>query len=161
VVDEHLTDLAAGVHGDERVDGCVTRIGVQACGQRPALGPSPGSVVDLKCCPEQWPGLRGKEIPRDHQVAGGVSGTKSGEVDDGAELSAADQQVAEVKIAMEPDRGTVSGWRSERGLPYCGHRGYVERALHCRYRSPRRVIAVSHWHAGDIVVGIRGGRFHR
>ena len=103
MVDEHLTDLAAGVHGDERVDGCVTRIGVQACGQRPALGPSPGSVVDLKCCPEQWPGLRGKEIPRDHQVAGGVSGTKSGEVDDGAELSAADQQVAEVKIATKPD----------------------------------------------------------
>ncbi len=52
MVDKHLTDLAVGVHGDERVGGRVGRIGVQACGQRPALGPGPGGVVDLKGCPQ-------------------------------------------------------------------------------------------------------------
>jgi hypothetical protein len=29
-------------------------------------------------------------------------------------MSAADQQVAEVKIAVEPDRGAVPGWRLQR-----------------------------------------------
>ncbi len=161
MVDKHLTDLAVGVHGGERVGGRVRRIGVQARGQRPGLGPGPGGVVDLKGCPEDRPGLWRQENPRDHHVAGGVAGTKAGEVDDGAQMSAADQQVAEVKIAMEPERGAVPGWRPERRVPYRGHRSCAKGVLHCCHCSPRRMVAFGQRHAGDLVVGIRGVRFHR
>ena len=161
MIDKHLTDLAVGVHGNERVSDRVRRIGVQACGQRPALRPGPGGVVDLKGCREDRPGVRRQEIPRDHHVAGGVAGTKAGEVDDGAQMSAADQQVAEVKIAVEPDLGAVSGWRPERRVPYRGHRSCVKGVLHCRCCSARCMVAPGQRYAGDLVAGIRGVRFHR
>jgi hypothetical protein len=44
-------------------------------------------------CAEDVPGLSREEIPRDLQVAGGITHTQTPEVDDGAEPTPLDQQV--------------------------------------------------------------------
>src|SRR5690606_3092431 len=98
--------------GDDRMDGGVGGVGVQAGGEGPAAAPQPGRVVDAQLVAEHGPVAGRQQSEGDHQVTGRVTDTEAAEVDDGTEAPLAGQQIAGVEVAVEPDRGAVPAWAS-------------------------------------------------
>jgi hypothetical protein len=75
--------------------------------QRPASGANPGVFVLVDFPAEYLSVFAGNQGPCENQVAGRVADPAGAEVDDGRELSLADEEVGAGEIAVEPDRVAV------------------------------------------------------
>jgi len=106
----------------------VIRQGDQPDGQGPATPTRPRRLIDRERCTEDVPALGGEEIPRNDQVACWIAHAQTPEVDDGADLTAFDQQVKRCQVSVDPD-----GWTGPRGclescVPCCDHGIGIEHA---------------------------------
>ena len=73
--------------------------------QRPAPGPGPGGLVQVRRLPEDPACRRVQEGPGDHEVAGGIAHAGGPEVDHARQPAVPDQQVADGDVAVEPRAG--------------------------------------------------------
>ena len=71
--------------------------------QRPAAAARPGLFVERQRVTERLAAVAGKLRPGDRQVAGGIAGGRAAEIDDAAQPSIFDQQIAPGDVAMDPD----------------------------------------------------------
>src|SRR5215469_16268073 len=118
----------------------------------PATAASTGGLVERQSLGEDPAALTGKERPRDRRVAGGIPDAAGAEVDHRAEPAVAEQQVAGLRVAVEPHRRSLPGG-PERRLPDLRRKTGVDTAIKRGKRVPRFAVVISNRPAAEEVVG--------
>ena len=119
MVGQDFTDHASGELGVLRVVVQRGDENFHGLPDRPAASPGPGRPVHGQPFLEDPAALAGQERPGDRGVAGWIADAARAEIDDGGQPSVLSQQVAGLRIAMEPDRAAWPGGL-DRGLPDLG-----------------------------------------
>jgi hypothetical protein len=129
VIGEDFSDCASSDAGEDGVGALVVGEGDQPDGQCPAATSRPRRVIDRERCAEGVPGLSREEIPRDDQVACGITHAQTPKVDDGADPALLDQQVKRLQVSVDPDGRAVPRWCLKGCVPRRGHCAGIEHAV--------------------------------